>query len=59
MIPTFISGKAVCELWGVTPEFLKNRREKGDFPYYKPKGTNVIFYKPEEIDAWIAESSKT
>lgn len=53
----FVSGKKVCETWGVTAEFLKNRREKGDIPYYKPKGTNVIFYKPEEIDNWIEKNS--
>lgn len=58
MEPRYVSGKIVCEKWGVTPEFLKNRRENGDFPYYKPEGTKIIFYKPEEIDAWIEASSK-
>jgi predicted DNA-binding transcriptional regulator AlpA len=51
----FVTADYVIEHWGVTKEWLKNARERAAFPFYRPTGTNVVFYRPQDIDAYIAE----
>lgn len=51
----FVTKDYVIEHWGVTDEWLKNARSRAAFPFYKPEGTNTIFYKPEDIDNYIAK----
>lgn len=43
----------VMEHWGVSEEWLKNARERAAFPFYRPKGTNMVFYRPDDIDNYI------
>lgn len=49
----FVTSAFVKEHWGVNDEWLKNARARAAFPFYKPKGTNLVFYRPEDIDAYI------
>lgn len=49
----FVTKAYVMEHWGVTGEWLKNAKERAAFPFYRPKGTNVTFYRPEDIDDYI------
>ncbi len=49
----FVTSQYVKEHWGVSDDWLKNARERAAFPFYRPNGTNVLFYRPEDIDAYI------
>ncbi len=49
----FVTKRYVMEHYGVTEEWLKNARERAAFPFYKPQGTNTVFYRPQDIDAYI------
>ncbi len=49
----FVTKRYIMEHYGVTEEWLKNARERAAFPFYKPQGTNTVFYRPQDIDAYI------
>lgn len=49
----FVTKDYVIEHWGVSEEWLKNARERAAFPFYRPQGTNIVFYRPDDIDNYI------
>lgn len=49
----FVTKEYVKQHYGVTDEWLKNARERAAFPFYRPAGTNVVFYCPADIDEYI------
>lgn len=56
--PRYVSKNYVLQSWGISPETFDNAMKNFAFETFKPEGTNVIFVRPEDIDAWIEKGSR-
>lgn len=55
-----LSGKAAAEYLGTTENALAVRRKRGTGPVYlKAAGGKRIFYRREDIDAWLTRRTTT
>ncbi len=44
---------------GFTPRFLQARRHRGDGPAFIRVSSRAVRYRPEDLDAWIADRVRT
>ncbi len=55
----YLRTRAVAEVLGVSARTVEEwRQEGGGPPWSRPKGSRVVLYDPDELDAWVRAGAR-